>query len=237
MQTLGLPPKSSLASSQSCRGSNRVVTAEFEFGVYSSIIVTCVRHRGPDEALEIAELAATAQCRHLRGFGLTGNERAFDAEDFKGAFLIAENSGLCLTAHTGEWLPAKTVLRTVNVLNLSRVGHGISVAEEPDIMSELADRGVGFEICLSSNVALGASQSYEAHPARKLMNAGCRVAFSTDDPAYFSTSPKREIQLAQKHLCLTESEQRRIIEDSINMSFCDELTKSKLRHSANRMCR
>jgi adenosine deaminase len=211
--------------------SDAIEEAETKFGILSSIILTCVRHRGPDEAVTVAEMAASAGSRHVRGFGLTGNERAFDAKDFQGAFLIAENSGLGLTAHTGEWLSAESVLHTVNTLNLNRVGHGISVAESSDVASELAERSIGFEICMSSNIILGAAQSYDTHPVRKLIDAGCRVAFSTDDPAYFRTSPDREIELGRKHVRLTESEQWQVIDDSIDMAFCDEAMKSKLRLS------
>lgn len=217
--------------------SDAIEEAEEKFGIFSSIIVTCVRHRGPDEAVTVAEMAVSNGSCHIRGFGLTGNERKFDAKDFKGAFLIAEYSGLGLTAHTGEWLDAESVLRTVNALNLSRVGHGISVAHNSTVMSELADRLIGFEVCMSSNVLLGSVQSYETHPVRKLIDAGCRVTFSTDDPAYFRTSPAREMEVARKHVRLSVSEQWLIINDSIDLAFCDETRKSKLRLYCERFSR
>lgn len=209
--------------------SDAIEEAEAKFGILSSIIVTCVRHRGPDEAVAVAEMAVSNGNEHIRGFGLTGNERKFEATDFQGAFIIAENSGLGLTAHTGEWLDAESVLRTVNALNLSRVGHGITVAQNSDVIAELADRLIGFEVCLSSNVLLGASQSYETHPVRKLIDAGCRVTFSTDDPAYFRTSPAHEMEIAREHVRLSVSEQWQVIHDSIDLAFCDEAKKSKLR--------
>lgn len=203
--------------------------ARAELNVGGSIIVTCVRHRGPEEAIEVAEMAARQNSRYLRGFGLTGNEKVFNIEEFQGAFWVAEDTGLGLTAHVGEWSSAKTVLEAVETLNLSRVGHGISVADEPDIMAELVEKKVGFEVCLSSNVFLGASQSYTRHQARKMLNAGCAVSFSTDDPAYFKTTPQRELDLATRHLKLTPAEQLKSFSDGIEMAFCNEDDKNALK--------
>ena len=108
-------------SSQVSAISDAIEQARSECKITGCIIVTCVRHRGPVEAIEIAEMATASKNRHIRGFGLTGNERLYDIDEFKGAFLIAESFGLGLTAHAGEWLPAKTVLQAVNSLNLTRV--------------------------------------------------------------------------------------------------------------------
>lgn len=203
--------------------------AKAELNVSGNIVVTCVRHRGPEEAIEVAEMAARQNSRYIRGFGLTGNENIFDVGVFRAAFLVAEGAGLGLTAHVGEWSSARAVLEAVTVLNLSRVGHGISVADEPDIMMELVERRVGFEICLSSNVTLGASKSYAQHQARSMLNAGCAVSFSTDDPAYFNTTPKREVQLAIQHLKLTPIEQSNSLSDGIEMAFCSEVDKGALK--------
>lgn len=209
--------------------SDAIEQAQEEFGVDACIIVTCVRHRGPEEALEVAELATSTRNPYVRGFGLTGNERMFEIDEFKGAFLIAETSGFGLTAHAGEWMPAATVLKAVNTLNLNRIGHGISVVDDADILAELAERNIGFEVCLSSNVKLSACESYDLHPARKLIDAGCAVTFSTDDPAYFQTSPENEMLIAVRHLKLSITEQWKVFDDSVNMAFCDAKTKERIR--------
>lgn len=209
--------------------SDAIEEAREKFNIFSSIIITCVRHRGSEEAMQIAELAASCKSHHVRGFGLTGNERVFSIEEFKGAFLIAEGSGLGLTAHAGEWLSASSVLEAVKSLNLNRVGHGISVATDPNVLVELAEMEVGFEICLSSNVRLGVSESFYAHPVRKMIDAGCMVSFSTDDPAYFSTTPQNELNIAIQHVGLSVQEQCKIFDDSLRMSFCNDATKESIR--------
>lgn len=69
--------------------SEAIEQAREELPIDACIIVTCVRHRGLEEALQIAELATSSNNPHIRGFGLTGNERVFEIDEFKRAFLVA----------------------------------------------------------------------------------------------------------------------------------------------------
>lgn len=197
-------------------------------GIEARLIVTCVRHQEPSEAIELAELIAENPHPIVVGFGLTGNELLFDVSEFSGAFMVAREVGLGLTAHTGEWAPAKSVLRSVEVLGLTRVGHGIKAAEDYKVLSDLSERGIGFEVCLSSNVALRLCSTFADHPLPKLIAAGCKVSLATDDPAYFKTSPANEYQLAADKLGLTYTRLRQITIDAINMAFCDQETKDTL---------
>ncbi|MBB2904344.1 adenosine deaminase [Rhizobium sp. RAS22] len=203
--------------------------ARLAAGIEGGLIVTCVRHRGPDEAIAIAEQTVQNLSPAVIGFGLTGNELLFDAADFKGAFQVAEEAGLGLTAHTGEWRDAASVLYTVEQLNLSRVGHGIRALEDRTILEALVERNIGFEVCLSSNLALMPHCSQLKHPLREMLAAGCKISLATDDPAFFSTSPNREYSIAKKSFDLSASELRQITCDSIEMSFGRADTKMRLR--------
>lgn len=197
-------------------------------GIEARLIVTCVRHQKPREALELAELVAENPHPIVVGFGLTGNELLFDVSEFSGAFMVAREAGLGLTAHTGEWAHGKSVLHSVDVLSLTRVGHGIKAVEDYKVLSDLSERGVGFEVCLSSNVALKLCDTFEEHPLPKLIAAGCKVSLATDDPAYFLTSPANEYQLAADRLGLSYTQLRQITIDAMNMAFCDQETKDAL---------
>jgi adenosine deaminase len=200
-----------------------------EFGIESRLIVTCVRHLGPEAALKAAYLAASAPHPYVVGFGLTGDERQFDVSAFVPAFQIAKDAGLRLTAHAGEHRCAQSIQEAVELLDLDRVGHGVRATEDVSVMSFLADRGTGLEICISSNVALGLYPSVDDHPLRQLLAAGVRIALGTDDPAFFNTTPAKECMLAAQNCSLDKRGVARIMHDSIELSFCDALTKSQLR--------
>jgi len=199
------------------------------FGIRSAVIITCVRHKGPAEAISLAKIAARHPIDCVVGFGLTGDEGQFSATEFTSAFEIAKQAGLMLTAHTGEWLPSKTVLETVNALNLNRVGHGINVAKDKGILRELIDRKVGFEICLSSNVALNAVESLQSHPFPILYDAGAMISLCADDPSYFGTTPKYEYEIAHSLIRgIFDDLVHRVNSNAIETSFCSEQVKNEL---------
>jgi adenosine deaminase len=206
-------------------------------GIEAGLVVTCVRHRGPEEALRIAELAAQHPHEAVVGFGMTGDERRFTPDEFGPAFRLAADSGLKRTAHAGEWLDARSVLHTVEVLDLDRIGHGIRAAEDSGVLAELAARELGFEVCLSSNVRLGVVASIERHPLPAMLEAGCRVSLATDDPAYFDTTPSKEYRIAATLLGIDYSELARITHNAIMTGFCKAEVKASLRASLGELDR
>lgn len=203
-------------------------------GINATIIVTCVRHHGPDEATRVADLVASNPHPIVVGFGMTGDERQFEPSAFVPAFRVADEAGLNLTAHVGEWLGPSSVIATVEALDLSRVGHGIRAIEDKGVLRELAQRGTAFEVCLSSNAMLGVAPLETPHALLTLMDAGCRVTLATDDPAYFATSPFNEYNLARQQLALSDSDLAGIAENSILAAFCNEITKAELLQAAKR---
>ena len=52
-------------------------------------------------------------------------------------------------------------------------------------MKRLADSQMPLTVCPLSNVKLCAVSSMQAHPIKKLMDAGVLVTINSDDPAYF----------------------------------------------------
>jgi adenosine deaminase len=196
-------------------------------GIDSRLIVTAVRHLGPAAAVNAAGLAASRRTELVVGFGLTGDERQYAACDFAEAFAIARSADLRLTAHSGEYLDAATIVETVEVLNLDRVGHGIRAVESEAVLRYLANRQIPLEICLSSNLALGLYPDLEAHPLSKLAAAGCQVTLGTDDPGFFGSGIAGEYRLADA--ALGRSSTAEITAAAIDAAFCDAGAKQRLR--------
>lgn len=203
--------------------------AKHKTGIEARLIITSVRHRGPQAAEALAGVVAANPHPKVVGFGLTGNEHAHEVRDFSRAFRIAKDAGLGLTAHAGEWREGQTVRDAIEILKLDRVGHGIRVADSVELLKFAAERGVGFEICLSSNVALGAVADFSNHPIKHLLVAGCRATLATDDPAFFKTSPQLEIERAVNQVGLTVEDVATTVLNGIELAFCDAELKSLLR--------
>lgn len=203
--------------------------AKLSSGIEARLIITCVRHRGGDAAVALAKRVVANPHPLVVGFGMTGNEFEFSPHEFARAFSLAGEGGLGLTAHTGEWLDGQSVYETVNALDLRRVGHGIAVGADTRLMEYFARRGTGFEVCISSNISLGAASNFQDHPVKKMMAAGCNVTFATDDPAFFKTTPQEEISRACGMVGISAEQAISSVLGGIDMSFCHDHLKVALR--------
>lgn len=206
-----------------------IVEARSSADIAASIIITCVRHRGPEAAMNLAQLVVAHPHPLIVGFGMTGDENSYEARDFAGAFSIAKRSGLRLTAHAGEWRSAETVVEAVEALGLDRVGHGISVVQSHGALTHLAGRNTGYEVCVSSNFLLNAVASGSVHPLAEMLSKGCRVTLATDDPAFFQTTPAVEMEIASDKLGLSRSDLISTVRHGIEMSFAPAATKLAMR--------
>jgi adenosine deaminase len=123
-----------------------------------------------------------------RALDLSGDEFAQPIEAFQPLFRKAKAAGLRLKAHVGEWGSAEDVRRAVELLDLDEVQHGIAAAASPEVMRVLAERCVRLNICPTSNLMLSRVESLEAHPIRRLYDAGVRVSVNTDDVLVFGAA-------------------------------------------------
>jgi aminodeoxyfutalosine deaminase len=72
-------------------------------------------------------------------------------------------------------------------LDPNRIRHGIRAAEDPNLLAELAERGIVLDVCPTSNVRTRVVPSLAEHPLPVLLAAGALCSISTDDPAMFGT--------------------------------------------------
>ncbi len=161
------------------------------------LIVIAMRQHGPHIAKILARQAiAEAQHLHERtgvvGFDIAGPERGNPPRLFKSAYDIARIGRLGLTAHAGEDAPADYVWQAVDVLGASRIGHGCSAVEDPELMRRLARDKILVECCLSSNEHTGAVKRGERHPIHAFLEAGVPVAICCDNSTVSRTDAVKE---------------------------------------------
>ncbi len=198
-----------------------------DFGISLLWIFDATRHFGVEEAQKVFELAVRYIDRHVVGVGIGGDEVKAPPELFRGVYSYAEENGLHLTAHAGETGPAESIWGALN-LHAERIGHGLSAAQDPDLVEELAYRQIPVEICLTSNLRTGCCKTAAEHPAKSYFEQGLMITLNTDDPALFGTSLAREYQLAQETFGFTDEHLRELARNSFEASFLPAEKKLEL---------
>lgn len=197
-------------------------------GIEGRIIMTCVRHLGPDRALGVAQQVAAGPHPYIVGFGMGGDENKYQPADFRTAFQIAVDAGLACNCHAGEVAGPESIRAALTHLPIKRIGHGVRAVDDPNLMVQLADQGIVLEICPTSNIATGVFASYAEHPLKTLKDAGCAITLNSDDPPYFKTTVGREYQIAADHFGFDEVALRDITYTAISESFAEPELKSRL---------
>ncbi|MCF7551022.1 adenosine deaminase family protein [Pseudonocardia sp. WMMC193] len=113
----------------------------------------------------------------VRAVGLAGDE-AHPLAPFAG---VIADSGIAMVHHAGETAGPESVREALGLGRAVRIGHGLRVLEDRELVAELRDRRVPLEVCPSSNTALGLVP-FGAHPLPRMIEAGLVVTLNTDVP-------------------------------------------------------
>ena len=208
-----------------------VERASAEHDVAVGLIAIASRNYGMESAERTMDFALRHRER-LVAFDLAGDERAYPPSLYVEVIARLEGSGLKLTTHYGESGGPQFPREAIEALGSMRLGHGISVAWDPEVTALARDRGVALEMCPTSNLRTGGIASLPEHPARRLLDEGVRVTIDTDNPGLFAIDLTHELELARDVLGFTDADLRRVTANALEASFVDEATKAdvRLRH-------
>jgi aminodeoxyfutalosine deaminase len=176
------------------------------------------RHFGVEAAKNVFDAAARLKDRHVVGVGIGGIEQQGPAETFRHLYRKAASEGLRLTAHAGETTGPESVWAALNI-GAERIGHGLSVTRDSELVEVLARKQVPLEVCISSNVRTGVCRNLAEHPLKSMFDNGLMVTLNTDDPEMFQTSLSNEYELAQKEFEFSDDHLCELARNSFEASF------------------
>jgi aminodeoxyfutalosine deaminase len=130
--------------------------------------------------------------------------------------------------HAGETTGPQTVWDAIRELGAERIGHGISAAQDPELMAYLAAEGIPLEISPTSNVRTRAVPSLAEHPLPTLVAAGVPVSINSDDPPMFGTTLNDEYAVAARLLDLDAAGVARLAAAAVEASFLPPGEKARI---------
>ena len=141
----------------------------------------------------------------------------------------ARSKGLGVTIHSGEDTSAAHVRKTLEVYDAGRIGHGIQIYKDPEVIKLVKDRDVALEVCPTSNWLTNIVKDIAKHPLRYLFDQGVKVTLNSDDPHIMNISLNNEYEVAIKKLGFKMDELVLMNKWALEKSFLHEDIKKDLR--------
>lgn len=166
------------------------------------LIVTAMRHAA--RSTEIAEVALRHRDQGVVGFDIAGSESGNPPSRHLDAFSLIARANSHITIHAGEAFGLPSIWEALQICGAERLGHGVRIVDDITVgddgrvhLGSLAafvrDRRVPLEMCPTSNVNTGVSDTIAEHPIGLLKQLRFRVTVNTDNRLMSDISLSREL--------------------------------------------
>ena len=165
------------------------------------------------------------------GIDMADMDIGFGIRRFAPLMLKAKQAGLHVTLHSGEENVPEApqhVRVAVEELGAERIGHGIYIYRDPEVINFIIRKNVLLELCPTSNRLTNSVPSIREHPLRKLMEAGIMVSINSDDPHLFGIDLCHEYDVVHNELGLTLQDFNQINDHAAACSFLPLEEKQKV---------
>lgn len=192
--------------------------AESEWDLSSKLIPCFLRHLSAEAAMETLERAVPFR-DWITAVGLDSSELGNPPSKFERVFDKALSLGMKTVAHAGEEGPPDYIWQALDLLDVSRIDHGVRCLEDPKLVELLRKKQTPLTVCPLSNVKLGVFKKLEDHNLKDLLAAGLCATVNSDDPAYFGGYIEENYVAVQEALGLTRDHLYRLARNAFEASF------------------
>ena len=170
------------------------------------LILCCMRGEDNEEwNLQTVETARKYLGDVVCAVDIAGAESLYPTERFAPVFEKVRESGLPSTIHAGEAAGPES-MKTALAFGAKRIGHGVAAVEDPELVRRLIEEQITLEVCVTSNYQTKVVPSIEAHPIRRLFNAGVRVTVNSDNRTVSNTNVRKELDILRNVFGFKEQE-------------------------------
>jgi len=202
--------------------------AERDFNIKANVIVSGLRQFDLQRNMELAQLAVDYKNKGVVAFDLAGEEINHPAKKHIKAFEIAIQNNLCRTVHAGEADGAHSISEAIHHLGAQRIGHGTNLFQDQDLLKYIADRQIGLEVCLTSNMQTKSVRDIRKHPIKEYLKQHIAVTINTDSTLISGTNINKEFELATNLFNFTAEDIVKIMTNGFEQAFISIQEKEDL---------
>lgn len=199
--------------------------AQQKYNIKVGLIICAMREKPLDKAIEMARLCIKYYGRGVVAFDLAGAEAGNPAKKYGKAFAMIRKNLINRTIHAGEAFGAKSIFQAIE-LGAHRIGHGISLEENEQLLRYINNHRIAVEVCLKCNTQTGIS--LEAHPLPRFIEQELCVTLNTDNRLMSATTLTDEYMLAIATYSLNKQQVKKLIINSFSAAFLPFAEKQQL---------
>jgi adenosine deaminase len=143
------------------------------------------------------------------------------------------NNNVNVTIHAGEAYGPESIAQAVHYCGAHRIGHGVRLRENGDLLNYLNDHRIPLEMCPSSNVQTRSVADFRSHPLRFYFDFGLRVTVNTDNRLITDTTVTKELWIAHREMGLTLEDVVTVLVQGFKSAFLPFREKQDLLRRAN----
>jgi len=175
------------------------------------LIIIGSRHKSPEILNEHINLCKNIKRQNgkisdfICGFDLAGPEMGETLSLRKEILPLLEDC-IRITIHSGETTCVKNIWEAVYHLNADRIGHGLYLQDNENLMEKLKENRTAIELCPSSNFQISGYRDYtlpstsdrDQYPLQQYLQKGIKACICSDDPGISRTDISKEHLKAAK---------------------------------------
>lgn len=199
-----------------------------KFGISFKLILSFLRHLSLEDGFKTLDEAIPFQ-GWITAVGLDSSEKNFPPELFGNLFESALEMGFLTVVHAGEEGPPEYIWGALDLLKASRIDHGNSALQDPDLVDVLGIYEIPLTSCPLSNLRLKVIKDMSEHPLKEMLERGILVTVNSDDPAYFGGYLNDNFIAAADALNLSKEDIVQLVQNSFEASFITDGEKKVFR--------
>ncbi len=199
----------------------REITNQLEGGeIQIEFLIGFGRNRSAEDMELVGKRALALHAAGLIvGAALAGPEPGYPVKPFQRTFARFHEAGLGIMIHAGEWCGPESVWDALEHGYPDRIGHGVSLFQDPRLIDLFLQRQIHVEMCPTSNVKTASVARIEDHPIGRARELGMNFSLNTDDPGPFGSSMESEYELVTRLFGFDEGDWQRVYRNSLAARF------------------